>query len=165
MIDINIVRDQPQILKESLEKRQMDISVIDKLAKLDKEWRAILTETEVLKAERNKVSKEIGKIKDEIQKKKKIAAMSEVGKKIASLDKKVKDKEDALNNLIATIPNILDEAVPLGKDESENKVLRQEGEIPTFDFKPLPHWELGTDLDIINFDQGAKVTGSRFYVP
>lgn len=164
MIDINIVRDKPKIIKKSLENRQMDPSVVDRLAKLDKEWRAVLTKTEVLKAERNKVSKEIGKIKNKAEREVKIAQMREVGDKIADQDSKVKDIEDTLNNLIATIPNILDDSVPMGKDESENKIIRQVGEKPSYDFEALPHWDLGSNLEIINFEQGVKITGSRFYV-
>ncbi len=164
MIDINIVREKPEIIKKSLEKRQMDPSVVDQLAELDEKWRAVLTETEVLKAERNKVSKEISKTKDKTERDQKIAEMRVVGEKIAALDAKVKEIETSLNNLIATIPNILDDSVPLGKDETENKVVRQVGEKPIYDFKPLPHWELGPNLGIIDFDQGVKITGSRFYV-
>jgi len=164
MIDINIVREKPEIIRKSLENRQMDPSVVDQLAKLDKKWRAILTETEVLKAERNKVSKEISKTKDNSDKDRKIAEMRVVGEKIAALDVKVKETEKSLNDLIATIPNILDKSVPLGKDETENKIVRQVGEKTTYDFEPLPHWELGPNLNIIDFEQGVKITGSRFYV-
>jgi len=164
MIDINIVREKPEILKNSLKNRQMDPSVVDQLAELDKNWRAVLTETEVLKAERNKVSKEIGKTKDKAERDQKITEMRVVGEKIAALDARVKEIEISLDNLIATIPNILDDSVPLGKDETENKIVRQIGEKPTYDFKPLPHWELGPNLGIIDFEQGVKITGSRFYV-
>jgi seryl-tRNA synthetase len=164
MIDINIVREKPEIIKKSLKNRQMDPSIVDQLAELDIKWRTILTETEVLKAERNKVSKEISKTKDKADKDRKIAKMRVVGEKIAALDAKVKEIEDSLNNLIAIIPNIMDQSVPLGKDETENKIVRQVGEKPTYDFKPLPHWELGPNLGIIDFEQGVKITGSRFYV-
>ena len=164
MIDINIVREKPEIIINSLEKRQMDPSVVDQLAKLDKNWRAILTKTEVLKAERNKVSKQISKTKDKSDKDRKIAEMRVVGVKIAALDVEVKEIEKSLNDLIATIPNILDESVPPGKDEKENKIVRQVGKQSTYDFKPLPHWELGPNLGIIDFEQGVKITGSRFYV-
>ena len=164
MIDINIVREKPEILINSLKNRQKDPSVVDQLAELDKNWRAILTETEVLKAERNKVSKEIGKTKDKVERDQKIAEMRVVGEKIAALDARVKEIETSLEDLIATIPNILDDSVPFGKDETENKIIRQIGEKPTYGFKPLPHWELGPNLGIIDFEQGVKITGSRFYV-
>ena len=164
MIDINTVRKNPEIIKESLKKRQMDPSVIDRLAGLDEKWRAILTEAEVLKAERNAVSKEIGNNKEKSEREKKISEMREVGDKIGALDSEVKAIETSLNNLIATIPNVVDDAVPYGVDESGNQVVRQIGEIPEFDFNPLPHWDLGPNLGIMDFEQGVKITGSRFYV-
>jgi seryl-tRNA synthetase len=164
MIDINLIRKNPKIIKESLEKRQMNPAVVDQLGELDEKWRAALTETEVLKAERNKVSKEISNVKEKAEREKKISEMRKVGDKISSLDEKVKIIETSLNNLIATVPNVLDDSVPFGKDETENKVVRQVGNIPKYDFKPLPHWELGPNLGIMDFEQGVKITGSRFYV-
>ena len=164
MIDINIVRNNPNVLKKSLEKRQMDPSVVDTLSKLDITWRAKLTEAEELKAERNKASKAIGKTKDKAEREAKIAKMRKVGDRISALDEEVKVVEKEMNDLIATIPNILDENVPLGKDENDNVVVRQVGEIPVFDFKPQPHWDLGPALGIMDFEQGVKITGSRFYV-
>jgi len=164
MIDINIVRNNPNVLKKSLEKRQMDPSVVDTLSKLDITWRAKLTEAEELKAERNKASKAIGKTKDKAEREEKIAEMRKVGDRISALDEEVKVVEKEMNDLIATIPNILDENVPFGKDENDNVVVRQVGEIPAFDFKPQPHWDLGPALGIMDFEQGVKITGSRFYV-
>ena len=164
MIDINIVRNNPDVLKQSLEKRQMVTSVVDTLSRLDVDWRDKLTEAEVLKAERNKVSKEIGKIKDKSEREAKIAEMRAVGDQISALEGEVKGFEEKLNALIITIPNIVDEKVPVGKDEHDNVVIRQEGEIPTFTFTPQPHWDLGPALGIMDFEQGVKITGSRFYV-
>jgi len=164
MIDINIIRNNPDVLKQSLEKRQMDPTVVDILSRLDVDWRAKLTEAEVLKAERNKVSKEIGKIKDKAEREAKITEMREVGDQISALEEEVKVLEEKLNGLIATIPNIVDDSVPVGKDEHDNVVVRQEGEIPSFDFEPQAHWDLGPALGIMDFEQGVKITGSRFYV-
>jgi seryl-tRNA synthetase len=164
MIDINLIRKNPYVLRTSLEKRQMDPSVVDTLSELDVTWRAKLTEVEVLKAERNAVSKAIGVTKDQAEREAKIAEMRAVGDRISAMDEEVKVVEKEMNDLIATIPNILDEDVPLGKDEHDNVVLRQEGEIPTFDFQPQPHWDLGPALGIMDFEQGVKITGSRFYV-
>ena len=164
MIDINLIRKNPGVLRTSLEKRQMDPSVVDTLSELDVNWRAKLTEVEVLKAERNAVSKAIGVTKDQAEREAKIAEMRAVGDRISAMDEEVKVVEKEMNDLIATIPNILDDGVPLGKDEHDNIVLRQEGEIPTFDFEPQPHWDLGPALGIMDFEQGVKITGSRFYV-
>jgi seryl-tRNA synthetase len=164
MIDIKTVRETPELLKDGLKRRQMETDVVDTLARLDEQRRELLTQTEVLKAERNKVSKEISTIKDKAAREAKIASMREVGDQIEELDAQVKAVEEELDGLIATVPNIPDASVPLGKDESENQVVRVVGEKPEYAFQPLPHWELGPQLGIIDFDQGVKITGSRFYV-
>jgi seryl-tRNA synthetase len=124
----------------------------------------LLTQAEELKAERNKVSKEISTSRDKTEREVKIASMRGVGNQIEELDAKVKTVEEELDGLIATVPNNPDASVPLGKDESENQVVRTVGEKPEYAFQPLPHWELGPQLGIIDFDQGVKITGSRFYV-
>jgi len=119
---------------------------------------------ELLKAERNTVSKEIGQMKDAAARGAKIEAMRVVGDKIAELDKQVAQVESDLSGLTSTLPNIPDEQTPYGKSEDENIVLRTIGEPRKFDFKPLPHWDLGPALGIIDFERGTKLTGSRFYV-
>jgi seryl-tRNA synthetase len=164
MIDIRIIREQPHMLKDALQRRGMETAVVDQLAELDIRRRALLTEQETLNAERNKVSKEISKLKDSPEKTEKIRTMRNVGDSIARLAEELVEVEDQLQALIATVPNLPDSAVPDGKDESENVVVRTVGEQPTYDFKPLPHWDLGPRLGIIDFEQGVKITGSRFYV-
>jgi len=164
MLDINLIREDPKIVEESLIKRNMDTSVVAELVELDSQRRRFLQEVEVLKAERNRVSKEIGKSKDQSEREAKIANMREVGDKIAVLDEEVRQVETKLSDLISSVPNIPDAITPLGKDESENVIVRSEGEIPVFDFDPKPHWDLGPEMGLINFDQGVKITGSRFYV-
>ncbi len=164
MIDIKIVRENPQLLKDALQRRNMDAAIVDQLAKLDENWRVLLTKVEDLKAERNAVSKEIGAIKDKDAREQKIADMRAVGDRITQMDEEVKTVEEQIKALIETIPNIPHESVPLGKDESDNQVVETFGEKPHYDFEPLPHWELGPQLGIIDFDQGVKITGSRFYV-
>jgi len=164
MIDIKLVRDNPAFLKESLSRRRMEPVVIDEIAALDEKRRALLTEVEELKADRNTASKEIGKTKDKEEREKKIAAMRTVGDRITELDQQVKSIETKLDSIMATIPNLVDKSVPDGADESENQVVRQVGEKPAFTFEPLPHWELGPQLGIMDFEQGVKITGSRFYV-
>ena len=164
MLDISLVREKPEIVREALKRRNMDTSVVEELLSLDIERRNILQEVEVLKAERNKVSKEIGKSKDKTEREEKIAAMRVVGDQIAALDEKVRVVESTLNEIISGVPNISGDLTPIGKDESENVIVRAEGQIPTYDFEPKAHWDLGPELGIINFDQGVKITGSRFYV-
>ena len=164
MLDINLIREQPDLVREALRNRQMDDSPIDRVLELDAQRRALLQQVETLKAERNRVSKEIGRMKDEAERQAKIEAMRAVGDQISELDGRVREVEAELNGVMATLPNIPDERVPVGVDESENVVIKTVGEIPEFDFDPKPHWELGPELGIINFEQGVKVTGSRFYV-
>jgi seryl-tRNA synthetase len=131
---------------------------------LDEKRRSLLTQVEALKAERNAVSKEIGKMKDAAEREKKISAMREVGDKIAAIYKEVADVEAELHAVTSTIPNIPDERTPIGASEDENVVLRTTGEFPEFDFEPKPHWDLGPALGIIDFERGTKITGSRFYI-
>lgn len=164
MLDIKLIREQPQLIREALEKRHQDQSVIDQVLAMDIERRKLLTETETLKSERNTVSKEISQNKDTAQRDSKIKAMREVGERIATLDEKVRQTDEQLTQLVATIPNIPDADVPLGTDEKDNPVIRSVGEKTAFPFTPKPHWELGPALGILNFEQGVKITASRFYV-
>ena len=164
MLDINLIREQPDLVRKALRDRQMDAAPVDAILKLDEQRRSMLTEVEALKAERNIVSKEIGQMKDAGSRQVKIEAMRAVGDKIATLDKEVSEVEQELKSMTAAIPNIPDGRTPIGKDENENVVLRTVGELPEFDFQPVPHWDLGPALGIIDFERGVKITGSRFYV-
>jgi seryl-tRNA synthetase len=164
MLDINLIREQPDLVRKALRDRQMDAAPVDAILKLDDRRRGMLTEVETLKAERNSVSKEIGQMKDAASRQSKIEAMRAVGDRIAALDKQVSGVEQELKAMTAVIPNIPDARTPLGKDENENVVLRTVGELPEFDFQPKAHWDLGPALGIIDFERGVKITGSRFYV-
>jgi seryl-tRNA synthetase len=164
MIDINIIRESPDLVRKALRDRQMDPAPVDDILKMDERRRGMLTEVEALKAERNTVSREISQMKDPASRQAKIEAMRAVGDKIAALDKQVSDVEQELKTLTSGIPNIPDERTPYGKDDSENVVLRTEGALPEYDFQPKPHWDLGPELGIIDFERGVKITGSRFYV-
>ena len=164
MLDINIIRETPEVVRTALKNRQMDVSPVDEILRLDEQRRTLLTDVEKLKAERNTVSKEIGKMKDAAEREARIVAMREVGDKIAALDKEVADVEAALTSLTAALPNIPDDRTPIGASEDENIVLRTVGQLPEFDFEPKAHWDLGPALGIIDFERGTKITGSRFYV-
>ena len=133
MLDINLIRENPKLVEDALLKRNMDVSVVAELVDLDLQRRTFLQEVETLKAERNRVSKEIGTSKDKAEREEKIASMRAVGDKIAALDEQVRAVEDKLNDLISNVPNIPDPITPLGKDESENVVIRTVGEIPEFE--------------------------------
>lgn len=166
MIDIKLVREKPEFLKDGLKRRQMDPSIIDHLADLDEKRRIVLTKLEVLKAERNRVSKLVSTAKNQEERNTFLSLANQAQFKIVvpNLESEVEKITKDLNDLIATVPNQPDDTVPLGKDESENQVVRTAGEKKTFTFTPKPHWDLGPALGIIDFEQGVKITGSRFYV-
>ncbi len=164
MLDLNFIRENPEVVKKSLSDRQMDPGPVDLVISLDTDRRTLLSKVEKLKAERNVVSKEISTSKDPAERQKKIDAMREVGDEIARLDETVREVDEKLKYQLASIPNIPDPLTPYGKDDSENVVLRTTGDLPKFDFQPLAHWELGPKLGIIDFDRGTKLTGSRFYI-
>src|SRR5450759_2121326 len=164
MLDINLIREKPDVVRKSMADRQMDQGPVDQALALDVERRKILGEVEVLKSERNRVSKEIGRSKAAAERQSKIAAMKGVGDKISTMDERLRQVDEELQALLASIPNIAYESVPYGKDDHENVVERTVGELRTYAFTPKPHWDLGPALGIINFEQGVKITGSRFYV-
>ena len=164
MIDINLIREEPERVRRSMVSRQMDPSLVDQAQQLDEQRRVLIQKAEALKAERNAVTKEIGRMRDAAERQAKIEAMRQVGDQIASLDESLRQVEAQLEGAMALIPNLPDPRTPLGKDESENVVIKTAGELPQFSFEAKPHWELGPALGIIDFDQGVKITGSRFYV-
>jgi len=163
MLDLNFIRQHPDEVKEALVKLNMD-APIDIILQLDAERRQLLREEEALRAERNRVSKEIGRMKDEAARQAKIAEMRKVGERIKELDSRLRVVEETLHGALLQVPNMPHPSVPVGPDESHNVVVRTEGEPREFDFQPLPHWELGEALDIIDLQRGAKLSGSRFYV-
>lgn len=164
MLDMNFIREQPDLIRQALASRQLDPEPVDKILSLDVQRRETIQLVENLKAARNATSKEIGKTKDPTERQAKIENMRQVGEQITLLDAQLNHTEQELNELLAILPNLPDPRVPYGKDDSENIVIKSVGEIPEFDFEPKPHWDLGPALGIINFEQGVKVTGSRFYV-
>jgi seryl-tRNA synthetase len=163
MLDINYVRSHPEEIRQSLQQRNTEAPLEVVLA-ADARRRTLLAEVEALKAQRNAASKEIGSAKDSPQREAKIAEMKRVGDRIAALDEEVRAVEEELHRALSAIPNLPDPRSPLGRDESENVVLRVSGEAKKLDFEPKAHWDLGPALGIINFEQGARMTGTRFYV-
>ena len=161
MLDIKFIRENPELVRESLRKRG-DATSIDDILRLDEERRKLLFQAESLRAERKQASKELGRM---AQKPPELTAqMREVGGKIKVLDAQIEAIEGKLSDLLLDLPNIVHESVPVGKDESENVVVRHWGSRKEFSFIPLPHWEIGERLGIIDFDRGVKLSGSRFYV-
>ncbi|MGB6422861.1 MAG: serine--tRNA ligase, partial [Anaerolineales bacterium] len=164
MLDINLIREKPDLVRQALRDRQEGTSAVDSVLKLDEERRSLIGQVETLKAERNVVTREIGRMKEPAERQTKIEAMRLVGERISELDSQLRDIESQLDDVMATLPNIPDPCTPYGVGEDENVEIRTVGDIPEFDFEPKPHWELGPELGIINFEQGVKITGSRFYV-
>jgi seryl-tRNA synthetase len=159
MLDIKLLREQPDYVKGQLARFGIDGAVVDQVLAFDERRRALLREVEDLKAHRNAVSKEISRLKDPAEREAKIAAMREVGDRISALDKEVAKVEEGQRAAMLEIRNLPHPDVPDGVDDSDNIVIYQEGEE-----RQLPHWELAEALGIINFEQGVKLAGSRFYV-
>ncbi len=164
MLDIKLIREQTDYVKTQLARAGVEPAAIDVVLTYDEQRRALLKEVETLKATRNAVSKEIGKMKDAAARDAKIAEMRGVGDRIAELDKQVTVVEEQQRTALLELRNLPHPDVPDGPDEEHNVVISQEGEPRQFDFTPKPHWELGEALGIIDFERGVKISGSRFYV-
>ncbi|MBQ2699668.1 MAG: serine--tRNA ligase, partial [Clostridia bacterium] len=164
MLDLRRIRQNPQELIDALKKRGKDIS-LDSFLAADEKRRALMTESEGLKNRRNAASKEIAGIKraggdaqplmDE---------MKQVGVKIAELDEQIKAIDEEMNAFLMTVPNFPHESVPVGADDKDNVEQRRWGTPREFGWEPKAHWDIGTDLDILDFDAAAKISGARFTV-
>jgi len=164
MLDIRFIRENKDIIKESLDARNSDYP-LDELLELDRTRRDILVEVEALKKKRNDASALIGKYKREGKDVNELLLeMQHVGETIKEHDEKLEKVEQRLNHLLFTIPNKLHESTPIGKDEDDNVEVRRWGEPKKFDFEIKSHDELGVNLDILDFERGAKLGGSRFTV-
>ncbi|MFZ9859109.1 MAG: serine--tRNA ligase [Roseiflexaceae bacterium] len=164
MLDIRLLREQPDLVKATLAKAGVEGNAVDAVLVFDEKRRSVLAEVERLKATRNTVSKEISTLKDADVRNTKIAEMRIVGDQISALDKQVAELEAAQQAALLDLRNMPHESVPVGADEEGNIVLQTIGTPRQFDFAPRPHWELGESLDIIDFERGVKVSGSRFYI-
>ncbi len=163
MLDINFIRQNPEEVRAALALRRAEADLEGVLA-LDRERRELLKQTETLKSERNRVSREIGRMKAASDREERIAEMRSVGDRISSLDEQVRAVETRLRALLLEIPNMPEPGTPLGESDDDNVTVREVGARAEFDFTPKPHWEIGTELSIIDFERGVKLSGSRFYV-
>lgn len=163
MIDIQLIRDDPERVREAARVKNID-APIDQILQLDQRRRELITEVDGLKAERNAGSKLVSKTKDAEERGRRIAAMRELGERIDALDGQVRGIDAELYDLLIALPNIPDPRVPIGADETDNVVRAEHGEKRAFDFEPLPHWDLAEHLGIIDFERGVKVAGARGYV-
>jgi len=163
MLDMKFLRNNFEEVKAKLEHRGEDLSELDTFGELDERRRTLIAETEQLKAKRNAATQEIAKLKKEKQDAEPaIQEMRQVGEQIGKLDKELKEIEEKLEQVMFSIPNIPHESVPVGEDEEDNIVHRTWGEKPEFNFDIEAHWDIGTNLNILDFERAGKVTGSRF---
>jgi len=163
LIDLKWIREKPDRVRAAIATLQQT-APIDEILALDEERRALLSAVESLRAHRNEMSKQIGRLRGAPETEPMKQEVRETGERIKALDEQLGNVEDQLTRAQAEVPNLPHESVPVGADDSENVVVRTEGEKRTFDFEPLPHWELGPSLDVIDFERGIKLSGTRFYV-
>jgi seryl-tRNA synthetase len=161
MLDSKFLRENLETVEARLKTRGGTVD-LGGFRTLDARRRELLRQSEELKALRNRVSEEISRIKDKSQAQGQITEMREVGVRIKALDEELKGIEEDLEQFLMTMPNIPNEAVPIGASEADNVEVRKWGEPPVFSFPPKPHWELGESLGILDFERGAKLTGARF---
>lgn len=167
MLDLKKLRSNTEEVKKALSNRgeDFDVNVIDEVIALDEERRKILVDVEALKKQRNEVSAEIPKRKKAGEDVTEVMAeMREIGDKIKADDAKVAELNDKINYIMLRIPNIPNPAVPEGETDEDNVEIKRWGEPTKFNFEPKAHWDLGTDLDLLDFERGGKVAGSRFTV-
>jgi seryl-tRNA synthetase len=165
MLDIKLIRGNPELVRQGLEKRGDTpdrIAALDDILDVDERYRSLLRRTEELRAKHNETSKQLGRSKEKPPQL--ITEMRELGEQISSLQQQTKEAKGKLDFLLLELPNMPHPSVPVGKSEHDNVTVRTWGKPDNLSFKPLPHWELGEQLDIIDFQRGVKLSGSRFYV-
>ncbi len=163
MLDIRLIREQPDFVKGELGKLGFDAAAVDGVLAADARRRAVIQEVESLRAHRAEVSRTIGK-QDPSARERLVIDMRAVGERIAALEQDLARAEEDFERQMLQIPNLPDRSVPVGRDDTENVVIRTAGTPREFAFPPRPHWEIGPELSILDFDRGVKISGSRFYV-
>jgi len=164
MLDIKYIRENPEQVRKAAENKN-ESADIDKILELDQKRRTVIAEVEQLKATKNKVSEQIaGKKKNKEDASVDIAQMKEVGQTIAELDNNLRSIKEALDYHLLRVPNMPDDAVPIGPDEESNVTIKEWGKVEPLGFEPRPHWELGEKLGILDLAAGSKISGSGFYI-
>ncbi|UAL08035.1 MAG: serine--tRNA ligase [Candidatus Methanogranum gryphiswaldense] len=163
MLDVNIIRSNPDMIRTMILNRNRSTDVLDKFLETDSEWRALTQTNNDLRKTRNEESLKISKLPKGKEKDDIIDKMREVGDQIKANDDRMVVLEEIRNDCVLNIPNIPHESVPFGKDSNDNVVVYEWGKMRHFDFKPKEHFEIAEDLDIIDFDRAVKVAGSGFY--
>ncbi len=162
MLDLKKIREQPDRFKAGLHRRGLDPQKIDDVLEADRRRRVLLAEIEKGRAQQNRASAEIPRLKDR-ERDARIAEMRDLSARLKALEPELAQVETELDMLLRALPNQPDDTVPEGTDTSHNVIVRTWGDPPVFDFAPLDHVELGTRLGILDFERGAKASGSRFY--
>ena len=163
MLDIKLIRQDTDLVKEKVTKRGMDPAVIDEILNLDKERRDLIKQTEELKSRRNKVSGEIAqKKKNKEDAEDVIREMRDVGEEIKQIDTRLNDVKEKFHNEMSGIPNLIHDDVPEGADDTENVEVRRTGKVREFDFEPKGHWDILEELELTDFERAAKVSGARY---
>ncbi|WP_028778288.1 serine--tRNA ligase [Shimazuella kribbensis] len=163
MLDIKLLRSNFEEVKAKLASRNEDISGLDSFEQIDGRRREAITKSEKLKSERNQVSQEVArkkKAKEDAEQL--ILNMRQVGEQIKELDEEIRQLDEQLSHILLSLPNIPHESTPIGTTEEENIPVRHWGDIPSFSFEPIAHWDLAQNLKLLDFERASKVTGSRF---
>ena len=165
MLDIKLLKEKPEYVKQRLLTRNSDYSAeIDRILEADVQRRSLITDTEQLRAKQNSASKEIPKLKKEGKDTSEIfEEMRKLSDKVKADSDKIDDLDSEIESLLLSIPNLPDESVPVGPDDSANEEIRRWGETRSFDFEPQPHWDIGAKLGILDPESATKVTGTRFH--
>jgi len=164
MLDSKLIRTNQDLVARSLENRGLKAG-LSGFDRLDQERRSLLGESEELKRQRNQISQEVGRLKKAGEDASSLQArVKEISARAKDLDRRLAEIEEELGQILMTLPNIPHATVPVGRDEADNRVERTWGRPPEFDFEPKPHWELGEDLGILDFERAAKLSGARFAV-
>lgn len=165
MLDWKWAREHPEVVEEALRKRGMDPELFRELIGIDERRRSLQQEVDALRAERNRLSKQIGQYKREGHDPSQLLAeVQEISEKVKELETLLKEIEEEWKAKLLLLPNLPHESVPVGRDEGDNQEVKRWGEIPAFTFQPRPHWEIGEGLGIIDFERAAKIASSRFAV-
>ncbi len=163
MLDINFIRNNPDKVKQAVALKHENAASIDQILEVDTQRRSMIHACEQLKSKRNEKSKEVSELKKKGQDASKIIEETKkIGDDIKSIEEKLKELDSQITNLMLRIPNIPAADVPIGKDEKDNVVVKTWGQRKTFDFTPLPHWELGSILNILDMERASKISGSGF---
>ncbi|MEN3056769.1 MAG: serine--tRNA ligase, partial [Candidatus Methanosuratincola petrocarbonis] len=166
MLDIRIIRENPDAVRSNLAKRndQEVLKLYDELLVADREWRRLFTEVGSLRAARNRVTEEIARIKKQgLDASDKIKEAEEIPRRIKALESEMEARRKRMDEILMRLPNIMDDSVPYGKDDTENVVIRSWGKPREMPFSPKDHIDLAMQLDLVDLERAAKVAGARFY--